>query len=142
MPEQAKPYADYTSNLCFSIANACGLITALQTSPAEPRGEKTSKKEDSPKPKAKKAADHSRKKALKMLDEEIEKKSGFAKMLEAAKSMIKRDQRADAKQLPTQDEDEESQIVNKDSGEGDEAKKLIKAEECEEEFQIQFEGDE
>lgn len=46
--------------------------------------------------------------------------------------------------MPTKDpeEDEESQIVNKDSGEGDEAKKLIKADECEEEFQIQFEGDE
>lgn len=89
-PEAAKGYLDYTSTLSFSIANACGLITALQTlgNPSEPRSEKATKKEDSPKLKAKKAADHSRKKALKMLDEEIEKKSGFAKMLEAAKSMI------------------------------------------------------
>lgn len=46
--------------------------------------------------------------------------------------------------MPTKDleNDEESQIVNKDSEEGDEAKKLMKADEYEEEFQIQFEGDE
>lgn len=89
-PEIAKEYVDNASTTSFSIVNACGLITALQTlgNPIEPRSEKTNKKEDSPKLKAKKAADHSRKKALKMLDEEIEKKSGFAKMLEAAKSMI------------------------------------------------------
>ena len=59
-PEAAKGYVDYTSTLSFSIANSCGLITALQTlgNPSEPRSEKASKKEDSPKLKAKKAADH------------------------------------------------------------------------------------
>lgn len=100
-PERAKDYVDYTTNLCYSVANACGVITALQalSNPIEIRAKEPSKKEDSPKPKAKKAADLSRKKALKMLDEEIEKKSGFAKMLDAAKSMIQSKGISD-KQLP------------------------------------------
>lgn len=75
--------------MTYSVANVCGAITLIQNlgRPADPNREV--KKEDSPKlPKAKKAADHSRKKALKMLDEAIEKKSGFSKMIEAAKNII------------------------------------------------------
>ena len=145
-PERAQPYLDYTCRLTYSVSNICGAITFIQNigRPADPHREV--KKEDSPKnTKAKKAADHSRKKALKMLDEEIEKKSGFTKMLEAAKNMVKQvgrghKQEDTAKQVPEQDE--ESKIVNKEATDGEvEAKKLIKAEktedgDVEEEFQI------
>ena len=61
-----------------------------------------------------------------MLDEEIEKKSGFSKMIDAAKQMMgKAQSKEEAK-------DEESQIVNESDLE---AKKLIKPEaEVEDEF--------
>ena len=77
-----------------------------------------------------------------MLDEEIEKKSAFTKMLDAARQMVSKSIESvkTEKTIEEKKEAESSQIVNEYDAE---AKKLIKPgdAECEDEFQISFSQD-
>lgn len=82
---------------------------------AKKEGQAKKELKDSPKQRAKKQSDTQRKKALKMLDEEIEKKSGFAKMFEAAKNLVTKQEPLEKKEQKKTEEDEESQILNKDN---------------------------
>lgn len=69
-----------------------------------------------------------------MLDEEIEKKSSFTKMLEAARIFVSKQEPQEAK--ISKDDEEESIVLNKGSQEGDiEANCRLKSEdpECEDE---------
>jgi hypothetical protein len=89
-PEKARPTVDQVCNVSYTLFNACKLITFIQNRLMKPTAlpDSKSKPKDNSKEKAKikKGTEQQRKKALKKLDEEIEKKSGFARMIEAAKN--------------------------------------------------------
>lgn len=87
-PERARPTVDYLSSVGFAFANSCKVITAIQSVgiSSEPKRD-AAKKQDSPKS-AQKTTSEQRKKALRILDEEIEKKSGFSRVIEAAKGIL------------------------------------------------------